>query len=110
MHKLLVPALAIAVAAVCGQALAAGRSIKVGDNYFVRKGHPPTVRVAKGTRVTWRWKGSGYHDVHAVKGPRHFSSAVKRDGTFSRRLRRRGTYKIVCDIHSSKMRMTLKVY
>jgi plastocyanin len=43
------------------------------------------------------------------KGPRHFQSALKRTGHFSRKLRRRGTYKIICAIHAPGMRMTLKV-
>jgi plastocyanin len=111
MRKLFVIVLAVAMlAAMTTQASGARRSIKVGDDYFVRKGDPPTVFVAKGTRVKWRWKGVEYHNVRVRKGPRKFHSRVKSSGTFARKMRKRGTYKIICDVHSAGMRMTLKVY
>ena len=83
--------------------------MRVGDNWFVRAGDPPTVTVAKGTRVRWRWTGSNEHNVAAVRGPAEFRSGRRSSGTFSPRLRRRGTYRIVCTIHRPLMRMRLKV-
>jgi plastocyanin len=111
MRKLFVSALVVGLlAAVAAQALASTRSVKVGDNFFGSKGTKPTISVAKGTKVTWRWKGSEYHNVRVRKGPRKFHSDVKNSGRYSKKLRRRGTYKIVCDVHPDKMRMTLVVY
>jgi plastocyanin len=108
MRKLLVAALVAAVSAIfVSQALAA-RSLKVGDDYFVRKGDPPTVRVSKGTRVTWRWVGNDFHNLRVSRGPVKFASDYQDSGKFSRKMRRRGTYKIVCTVHEG-MRMTLKV-
>ena len=49
MRKLLVAMLIAAASAVLAtQALAATRSVKIGDDYFVRKGSAPTVTVKKG--------------------------------------------------------------
>jgi plastocyanin len=113
MRKLLVPllVLALAVLAAAGsQALARPlRSVKVGDDFFVRQGRPTTITVSKGTQVTFRWRGSSLHDVHARKGPVTFRSAFRRTGTFSKALSKRGTYTIFCDIHAPDMKLTIKV-
>jgi len=107
MRTLLV---ALFIALVAAAPAAAGtRNVKIGDNYFVRSGKPSTITVKKGTVVRWNWRGSHRHNVVVQKGPRHFQSVLKRTGHFSRKLRRRGTYKIICAIHAPGMRMTLKV-
>src|SRR5215213_339849 len=110
MRKLLVASLIAAVSAVLAtQALAATRSVKVGDDYFVRKGSVPTVTVRKGTTVTWRFAGKDLHNVKVSEGPAKFGSSYKDSGTFSKRLTRTGTYTIVCSIHQPDMKMRLKV-
>jgi plastocyanin len=110
MLKLLVASLIAAVSAVLAtQALAATRSVKVGDDYFVRKGSVPTVTVRKGTTVTWRFAGKDLHNVKVSKGPAKFGSSYKDSGTFSKRVTRTGTYTIVCSIHQPDMKMRLKV-
>lgn len=99
-----------ATASTAGSAPAprsAGSTVRVGDNWFVRKGGG-TVTVAKGTRVTWRFTGRRRHDVNVTSGPRRFTSPAKRSGTFSKTLSRKGTYSIVCDFHRG-MTMRLKV-
>ena len=109
MRKLLVAMLVAALgAAFAAQALAAGRSVKIGDDYFVRKGSHPTVTVKRGTRVTWRWTGHDLHNIAVTKGPAKFRSSFKDSGTFSKTMRRAGRYTIVCTIHSG-MKMTLRV-
>ena len=86
MRKLLVAMLIAAASAVLAtQALAATRSVKVSDDYFVRKGSVPTVTVKKGTKVTWRWAGKDMHNVTVTKGPVRFQSSYKSSGTFSKR-------------------------
>jgi plastocyanin len=90
-------------------AVAKTRNVKVGDDYFVRAGSPPTVTVSKGTTVKWNWRGSRQHNVTVQSGPRHFQSALKRSGSFKRTLRVRGTYRIVCSIHAPDMAMKLVV-
>src|SRR3954451_11220630 len=111
MRKLLALSLTLALfAAVGGQALARPqKSVKVGDNFFVRDSGSPKITVKKGTRVTFRWKGSSLHNVHVISGPRKFKSDYKRKGTFSKILGKKGTYKIVCDIHQPDMKLTIRV-
>ena len=110
MRKLLVATLIAAASAVLAtQALAATRSVKVADDYFVRKGSVPTVTVKKGTKVTWRWAGKEMHNVAVTKGPVRFRSSYKDSGSFSKTLRTTGTYTIVCSIHQPGMKMKLRV-
>lgn len=103
---------AVAIAALAGTlavpALAATRTVKVGDNYFVRDGAPPTVVVRKGTTVRWSWVGGAPHNVTVVSGPVRFRSPIKTRGTYTKRVTKAGTYKIVCTIHSG-MSMRLRV-
>ena len=110
MRKLLAGSLiAAATALLAVPALAATRSVKVGDNYYVRKGSVPTVTVKKGTTVTWRWAGKEMHNVSVTKGPVKFRSSFKSSGTYSKRVTRTGTYTIVCTIHQPDMAMKLRV-
>lgn len=109
MKKILaLTATAGAAAALAVPADAATRSIKVGDNYFVRSGSRPTVTVKRGTTVTWVWRGKVIHNVVAKSGPQRFRSKTQVTGRFSKRFTKRGTYRIVCEIHTG-MAMTLKV-
>jgi plastocyanin len=110
MRKLLAATLVAAASAVLAvPALAGTRSVKVGDDYFVRKGSAPTVTVEKGTTVTWRFAGREMHNVAVTKGPVKFRSSYKKSGTYSKRVTRTGTYTIVCSIHQPDMAMKLRV-
>jgi len=75
------------------------RAVRVGDNWFVRPAGVPTVTVRRGDRVRWRWTGSAPHNVTVVSGPVRFRSRTMTSGAFSRRVTRRGTYRIICTIH-----------
>jgi plastocyanin len=102
LRKLLVLALVGAGFAILAtQAFAASRSIKVGDNYFVRSSGVPTVTVKKGTTVVWQFKGHNVHNVVVSRGPAKFSSGAKGSGTFRKKLTRAGTYRIYCSIHGA---------
>lgn len=90
-------------------ATAATKNITVGDDYFARKGDPPTVKVKKGTTVTWTWAGSRDHNVVTTSGPRSFQSKLKKSGTFTRVMKKPGRYRIVCSIHAPDMSMILRV-
>ena len=110
MRKLFVAVLVIAVLAVAAaQALAAARSVKIGDDYFVRKGSTPTVTVRKGTKVTWRWTGKDLHNIAVTKGPAKFASTTQVKGSYSKKLTKKGTYTILCTIHAPDMKMTVRV-
>src|SRR3954465_15951219 len=102
MRKLIVIALAAAaVAVLAASALAATRSVKVGDNYYVRPSGVPKVTVSKGTTVAWHFRGSAPHSGAVSRGPVKFNSGVRSSGTFRKKMRRRGTYTIYCKIHGS---------
>ena len=110
MRKPAVIAAAILVpAAFAVPALAVTKTVRVGDNWFVRAGTPTTVTVKKGTTVTWKWVGKNPHNVTVTRGPVKFRSTTKSSGTYSKRMRTKGTYRLICTVHGSGQRMTLKV-
>jgi plastocyanin len=112
MRKTISLTLAVALLAVlAATALAATKSIKVGDNYFVRSSGVPTVSVAKNTVVQWNFRGDSTHNVSATKGPVKFTSPEKSSGSYKRKMTRRGTYTIVCTLHGAddqKMKLVVK--
>jgi plastocyanin len=112
MRKVLASALLaglVGTLLVAGPALSKTKSVEVDDDYFVHEGAPRTVTVHKGDKVEWEWEGSNPHNVTVKKGPVKFHSKDKTSGTFVKKMRKAGTYKIVCTIHAPGMRMTLKV-
>ena len=112
MRKLIVVAIAAcALAALTASAFAATKSVKVGDDYYVRSSGVPKVTVTKGTTVRWRFTGDSQHSVTVSKGPVKFDSGVKDSGTYSKKLSKRGTYTIYCTIHGAstqKMKLVVK--
>lgn len=112
MRKLLVAGLLAALLVtllVAGPAFSKRKNVEVDDNYFVREGSTPRVTVNRNDRVVWEWEGSNPHNVTVTRGPVEFESRTKRSGTFSKKMTRRGTYRIVCTVHPPNMKMTLKV-
>src|SRR4051812_33134576 len=111
MRKLIVMALMVGCLGVLASvAMAATKSVKVGDNYYVRPSGVPKVTVSKGTTVAWHFRGSSPHTVSVKRGPVKFSSSVRFSGTYRKKMRRRGTYIIFCKIHgASDQRMKLVV-
>jgi plastocyanin len=102
----LILSLMLAVAAPA--AVAKTRGVKIGDNYFVRKGSHPTITVKKGTTVRWNWSGHNPHNV-VGSGPASFNSGVKsHGGHYAKKLKKAGTYTIICSIHAG-MKMKVKV-
>ena len=103
MRKLISVAL---VAGLLGPAVApaaaATKRVKVGDNYFVRDGGVPTVTVSKGTKVRWVWTGESLHNVKVTKGPAKFGSASQTSGSYTKRVKKAGTYTIVCTVHGAR--------
>jgi len=99
---------ALAALALCAllavPALAATKSVTVGDTFFKAK----SLTVSKGTTVKWVWRGKLPHDVKVKSGPAKFHSTVKTSGSYSKRLTRSGTYRIICTIHPS-MKQTITV-
>jgi plastocyanin len=90
-------------------AAAATKNVKVDDDFFVRSGDPPTVKVKRGTTVKFNWTGSRQHNIVTVKGPANIECGLRRRGTCERKARKAGTYKLQCSIHAPDMAMTLRV-
>jgi plastocyanin len=84
---------------------AATKNVAVHDDYYAAK----AITVKKGATVKWTWKDKGKHDVAVSKGPAIFRSSVKRKGTFSHKMTKRGSYTLVCTVHAPDMKMTIKV-
>ncbi|HEV2890338.1 MAG TPA: plastocyanin/azurin family copper-binding protein [Frankiaceae bacterium] len=104
MKKLAVAAVAIATALAVAVPSNALTVVRVDDDVF----RPGSVTVRKGATVRWRWVGDDPHNVTVRRGPVRFHSSTKRTGTYTKRLRTRGTYRIVCTVHPG-MDMTLRV-
>jgi plastocyanin len=100
-----------AAPAVAGSALR--KTVRIGDNYFT----PQTLKVKKGTTVTWKWPGADVagdvHDVKLKSGPkgvkRFHSQPASSDYHFKRKLTVPGTYRIVCTLHEGmKMKIVVR--
>ena len=100
MRKLIVLVVVVGLLGpAVASAAAATKRVTVGDNFFVRDGGKPTVSVSKGTKVTWVWRGKSSHNVKVSKGPAKFGSSTMRSGSFSKTVRKAGTYTIICTVH-----------
>ena len=103
-RHLVLPLAAVAGAVAFALPAGAATSIKLKDDYFA----PKSTSVSKGSTVTFRWAGKAPHNVTVTKGPVRFHSPTKTSGSFSRKLTKAGTYKIVCTLHE-EMRQTITV-
>ena len=81
------------------------RQVAVKDNFFSSK----SLKVAKGTKVVWTWKGKEKHNIAVANGPSNFRAGTRRTGTFKHTFTKKGTYSLVCTIHAPDMHMTVKV-
>jgi plastocyanin len=106
MKRLLALALVLvaATAAVALPALAATKTVTIGDNFF----KPTRLSVTAGTSVVWRWTGRNPHNVTVTGGPQRFHSKTQTSGTFTATPRAKGTYSIICTIHRFKMTMVVR--
>ncbi len=111
MRKLAVLVTVPAVtAALAIPALAATKSVKVGDNYFVRSSGVPTVTVKRNDTVRWNFAGNRPHNVTVSSGPVKFRSSTRESGSYRKKLTRTGTYRIYCTVHGrDDQSMVLKV-
>jgi plastocyanin len=102
VRKLLIPVLIAVLLGPAASAHAATRKVVVGDNFFVRPEGVPTVRVKKGTRVKWVWTGAVAHGVTTLSGPSVFFSDIMIQGTYSKKMRRKGAYTLICPVHGQE--------
>jgi plastocyanin len=102
MRKLtaLFAVIALVAAVIAAQALASTPvSWKVGTN--------KTVKIKKGGTVKWIWADGAPHNV---KGPGFVSKTRTGKGTtYSHRFGKKGTFKIICQVHPTSMKTVVKV-
>ena len=102
----------VAAAVAIPSFAASARTIKLGNNFFVRKGPPPTITVKRGQKVVFYWSTSRTHNVYQVGGPIdgvHFHINDQRTGKrVTHIFHTKGTYPLQCTFHN-EMKMTLKV-
>lgn len=96
---------AVVAAAGTVSAFAATKSIKIGDDFF----SPKSVSVKKNDTVKWTWTGDSPHNVTVRTGPVKFHSKTQSTGTYSKKLTKKGTFKIYCTIHGTRQSLTIKV-
>jgi plastocyanin len=75
------------------------RSTWVGDYAFGAQ----RVSLRRGSTFTWRFRGTVDHDVTLASGPAGFASPSMRNGTFTHRFGRAGTYRLFCSLHPARM-------
>ena len=110
MRVIAVAAVALAAVAALGPVAGAApvTTIKVGDNFL----RPGQKTVGKGTKVRFDWVGAARHHIVKAKGPGGAiaSPATAKGGVnLAKRLEKTGTYRFICTIHPTEMRMKLVV-
>lgn len=85
--------LALLVPATAGSATSerATKRVAAYNNYFT----PKSATVRPGTKVTWVIR----QGVHNVRGKGLSSPNLTRGRTYSKKFKRRGTYRYVCTLH-----------
>jgi plastocyanin len=66
-----------------------------------------TVKIAKGGTVKWVWTDGAPHNV---KGTGFKSKTIAKKGyAYSHTFKSKGTFKIICQVHPTTMKTTVKV-
>jgi plastocyanin len=103
------PILASALGVGAAEPRAATQTVRVGNNFF----SPTSMSIRRGRVVTWVWLGGVRHNVTGIRrsGRVVFRSRTSSRAGFrySRRFRRRASYRVICTIHPRRMRMTVRV-
>lgn len=109
----LLAALGLATTASGGESAGGGpsasaaklRKVTVGSNFY----SPRRLTIKRGDRVRWTWRDTAgdRHDVNVRRGPERFRSRTQSSGTYTRKFRKAGTFKLYCTQHV--MFMTLRV-
>jgi plastocyanin len=110
MRVLAIAAVAlVALGALGGIAGAAPEAtVKVGDNFL----RPGQKTVSRGTTVRFKWIGAARHHIVKAKGPGGpvASPATAKSGVnLAKRFVKTGTYRFICTIHPTEMRLKLVV-
>jgi plastocyanin len=76
------------------------KRVTIGDLFFKKK----TITIKSGDTVKWHWVGVAPHNVKVKSGPAKFHSKTQTSGTYSKKLRKRGTYRYICTVHPTQMK------
>ena len=89
--------------------------VSVNDFYF----GPSAVTIKKGGSVKWVWSSLNTypHDVHLKQGPKGLKkkgtystkTTAVTDADFQKKFPTPGTYKFICTIHPTEMKLTVTV-
>ena len=89
---------ALVVAGASGAGAATTKQVVIKDIEFT----PTTVRITKGSKVTWAWRDENVPHNVASRGAKRFrSSGTNNEGTHTVRFTKTGTYRYVCTIHAN---------
>jgi plastocyanin len=83
-------------------------TITVGNNFL----SPAAKTVSKGTQVRFKWVGGIRHNIAKAEGPGgeiESGPTGKRGVNLAKVLRKAGTYRFICRIHPTEMRLKLTV-
>jgi plastocyanin len=89
-------------------AVAATKRVSVADNVF----RPKSVSIRRNDLIRFVWTGDNPHNVVTTRRPRgakRITIGIRRSGTVRKRFTRRGTYRLLCSVHSPSMTMTVRV-
>jgi len=89
--------------------------VEVADFFFA----PSTVTIGKGGKVKWVWAATNVesHDVHLKQGPKGLKqkgtystkTTAVTNATFVKAFPTPGSYRFICTIHPTKMKLTVTV-
>ena len=89
--------------------------VEVADFFF----GPSTVTIGKGGKVKWVWATTNVesHDVHLKQGPKGLQkkatystkTTAVTNATFTKAFPTPGSYRYICTIHPTKMKLTVTV-
>ena len=85
---------------------ASAKTIKVGDNWF-GSASTTSITVKNKTKITFKWVGERSHNARIRKGPAKWDSGFRTKGKKSWKVKKKGNYLFVCDLHSG-MDFTLR--
>jgi plastocyanin len=107
--SLLIPLVAVIAAVPMTSADAATQKkppVKVThlfDDYF----NSGKLTIKKGTIVNWKWNTDDDHTVTEVNGK--FTSKQTTKGNYRHRFKKKGTFRVLCEVHPTVMRQKIVV-
>jgi plastocyanin len=106
IRKLAAATTLVAAIAVVPAHAASSKTVAVKNNSF----SPGTVSVHKGDKVVFKWTQGGVpHNVTPASGAAGSATSSKKGFTFAKTFTKAGTFKYICTIHPTQMKVTVKV-